>query len=87
MAGVLSDKEKESFPSRSGDNVVQPNTKHHNKCVKRLEYSMRRSAPISLVMHVYIFIDTRIYYPLIFCIHFADPYVKFMLEAMEKVGW
>ena len=47
MAGALSDKEKEAFPSRGGDDV-QPNTKHHNKCVKRLEYSMRRSARIAL---------------------------------------
>ena len=39
---ALSDKEKESFPSRGNDGV-QPNTKHHNKCMKRLEYSMRRS--------------------------------------------
>jgi len=42
MAAELSEKEKEVFPSRNSDNV-QSNVKHHNKCVKRLEHSIRRS--------------------------------------------
>lgn len=44
MAADLSEKEKEAFPSRSSN--IQSNAKHHNKCVKRLEYSMRRSKSV-----------------------------------------
>ena len=52
---ALSDKERESFPSR-GDDRVRSNTKHHNKCVKRLEYSMRRSKSV-----LYTIVDKNMY--------------------------
>ena len=82
---ALSDKEKESFPSRGSDNV-QPNEKHHNKCVKRLEYSMRRSKFLYSLTYCAIMMEYCVCKLTGFRVS-TDAYVKFMLEAMEKVGW
>ena len=72
--GILNmeEKEREAYPGRSGQ--MKSNPRLHELCQKRLSRSVTKSKSQTLTIINLLALCT-------------GSYVRFMLDAMKKVGW